>query len=192
MKRVIEEVQQLKSKFNNLKCLETGTIRWYTEKHESTRHISEVINLDGHLKSLDIEPEHIKVSKDICKDSDNVTWIECDSLDYLAKDKDEYHFVLLDSVNNPDHIMKEFRLIAKRVHEGGSIMIDDAGIDMQGNYTPNPNEQYNHELYAMKGRVVWGWCKEHDVESEVVMGGHSTQILIPVTENNAKLFMELL
>lgn len=188
MKRVREEVQQLKSKFKNLKCLETGTIRTYTEKHESTRHISEVINLDGHLKSLDIEPEHIKVSKDICKDSDNVTWIECDSLDYLGKDKDEYHFVLLDSVNNPDHIMKEFRLIAKRVHEGGSIMIDDAGTDMQGNYTPNPNEQHQ----ARKGWAVWDWCKEHDVESEVVMGGHSTQILIPITEKNIKIFEEIL
>ena len=188
MKRVKEEVHGLKSKFKYLNCLETGTIRTYTERHESTRHISEVIGLDGHLKSLDIEPKHIAVSKDICKNCDNITWIECDSLDYLEKDTDKYHFVLLDSVNEPDHIMNEFKLIAKRVHVGGSIMVDDAGTDMQGDYTPNPDERFQ----AKKGWDVWDWCKANNVEAEVVMGGHSTQILIPVTEDNAKLFKELL
>lgn len=180
MKRVKEEVYNLKSKFEYLNCLETGTIRSYNEKHESTRHISEVIGSNGHLKSLDIEPEHIKVSKTICKGLENITWIECDSLEYLKKDEDKYHFVLLDSVNDPTHIMEEFKLVAKRVHVGGCIMIDDAGIDMQGNYTPNPNEKFQ----PRKGWQVWDWCKENGVESRIVMGGHSTQVLIPITENN--------
>jgi len=188
MKRVKEEVLGLKSKFKRMNCLETGTIRTYTERHESTRHISEVIGTGGHLKSLDIEPKHIAVSKDICKNCDNITWIECDSLDYLAKDTENYHFVLLDSVNDPEHIMKEFRLIAKRVHVGGSIMVDDAGTDMQGNYTPNPNERFQ----ARKGWDVWDWCNANGVEAKIVMGGHSTQILIPVTKTNSKLFEELL
>ena len=187
MRRVREEVEGLKKKFNYLNCLETGTIRTYTEKHESTRHISEVIGLDGHLKSLDIEPKHIAVSKDICKNRDNITWIECDSHDYLSKDTDKYHFVLLDSVNDPDFIMKEFRLIAKRVHDGGSIMVDDAGTDMGGNYTPNPNERFQ----AKKGWAVWDWCKANDVDSHIVLGGHSTQVLIPITEKNSKIFKEM-
>ena len=59
---------------------------------------------------------------------------------------------------------------------------------MEGNYTPNPDSPHQ----ARKGWDVWDWCKANNVESEVVMGGHSTQILIPVTEDNAKLFNELL
>jgi predicted O-methyltransferase YrrM len=188
MHRVREEVKNLYNNFDKLNCIETGTIRTFTEKHESTRHISEVLGDRGHLKSLDIEPKHIEISKKIVGDVDNVEWIECDSIDYLRSDKDHYNFVFLDSVNDPNHIMEEFKLVAKRVYVGGAIMIDDAGTDMQGNYTPNPNQQHQ----ARKGWGVWDWCKANEVEAEVVMGGHSTQILIPVTENNAKLFEELL
>ena len=91
------------------------------------------------------------MSKDICKGLENITWIECDSLEYLKKDEDKYHFVLLDSVNDPTHIMEEFKLVAKRVHVGGCIMIDDAGIDMQGNYTPNLMKNFKQERKYKSG-----------------------------------------
>jgi hypothetical protein len=188
MIRVKEEVEKLKNKFEYLNCLETGTIRSFDEKHESTRHISEVIGESGDLKSLDIEPNHIGVSKSICVGLTNIEWIECDSLDYLSKDENKYHFVLLDSVNNPEHIMKEFKLIANRVNVGGSIIIDDAGTDLQGNYEVNVNDPYQ----AKKGWDVWDWCQDNEVDSMVVVGGHSTQILIPVTENNSKIFEDKL
>ncbi len=184
MIRVRLEIERLKTKFKYLNCIETGTIRSFHEKHESTRHISEVISNSGHLKSLDIESKHIEISKKICEGLSNIEWIECDSIEYLSKDTDKYHFVLLDSVNDPNHIMAEFRLIANRVHVGGSIMIDDAGVDMEGNYTPNP-ENINQ---AKKGWVVWDWCKANGVDSTIIMGGHSTQILIPITENNKNIF----
>ena len=45
-----------------INALETGTIRTYTEKHESTRWLGESIK-KGHIISIDIESKHIKVSK---------------------------------------------------------------------------------------------------------------------------------
>lgn len=186
MHRVKEEVKTLKEKFETpLNCLETGTIRSYHEKHESTRHISETLGDDGHLKSLDIESKHIEVSKNICGDVKNVSWIECDSLNYLKEDEDEYHFVLLDSVNDPWHIMNEFKLIANRVHEGGSIMVDDAGTDAYGNYQPT-----GERFQAKKGWAVCDWCKSNDVDWQIVVGGHSYQVLIPVTKKNKDRFQQ--
>jgi len=39
MIRVRQEVEKLKNEFEYLNCLETGTIRSFDEKHESTRSL---------------------------------------------------------------------------------------------------------------------------------------------------------
>ena len=67
-------------------------------------------------------------------------------------------------------------------------MVDDAGTDEEGNYTPNPDE----ETQPKKGWHIWDWCKEKGVELSIVSGGHSNQLLIPITEGNMKIFSDSL
>ena len=90
MIRVKEELAKLVNKFDFINCIDTGTIRTYTEKHESTRHISELVGEKGNLKSVDIEQKSLDISKDICKNAANVEWILSDSIEYLKKDNDKY------------------------------------------------------------------------------------------------------
>ena len=174
-------VSALLDKFEYVNCLETGTIRSYDEKHESTRHISEIIGNRGKLKSIDVEEKSINISKDICKNADNVEWILSDSIKYLKNDNDKYHFVLLDSVNNPDHILEEFKLVANRIEIGGCIMVDDAGIDV------NHNVIDSKDLHTpKKGVGVNAFLIENDINFSVFEHGRlGNQLLIEVNEENS-------
>jgi predicted O-methyltransferase YrrM len=172
-------VKSLFDKFDYLNGLETGTIRSYDEKHESTRHISEVLQSNGRLKSIDNNENSIKISQDICNNAENVEWILSDSIEYLSKDEDKYHFVFLDSVNDRDHIFEEFKLVFDRVHDGGVIIVDDSGVNMPS-YNP-----------AEKGLKVFDFLinlKKHlnadeseQIEIGLIQADHCTQLYIPVT-----------
>jgi predicted O-methyltransferase YrrM len=111
-----------------IKALETGTIRSYNERHESTRWLGETIK-EGKIISVDNNPNSITVSKDICKHLNNIEWILGDSLEVLAKqEKESFHFILLDSVNDRHHIFEEFKLALTLIKNGGIIVIDDFGV----------------------------------------------------------------
>jgi predicted O-methyltransferase YrrM len=175
MIQVRNTITKLKNDFTYLNCVETGTIRSYKEKHESTRHISEIIKENGKLKSIDCNPESIKISKDICKNANNVEWILKDSIEYLKNDKDTYQFVLLDSVNDKDHIFEEFKLIIKRISTNGILMVDDAGI------TPN---KIKDASLAVKGIKVSEFLDENNISYDIIAGGHCNQLLLKLTPTN--------
>ena len=40
MQKIIDSIGELQTIFSYIKALETGTIRSFTEKHESTKHIA--------------------------------------------------------------------------------------------------------------------------------------------------------
>lgn len=89
-----------------INALETETIRSYDEKHESTRWLGESI-INGKIVSIDIDSKSIQVSKDICKHLNNIEWIQGDSLEILNNlEESKYNFILLDSVNDKEHIFK--------------------------------------------------------------------------------------
>jgi len=101
-------IKNINSEYIN--ALETGTIRSYNERHESTRWLGENIK-NGKIISVDIEPKSIEISKDICKHLNNIVWIQGDSLDVLKKQpENHFDFILLDSVNDKEHIFEEFKL----------------------------------------------------------------------------------
>jgi predicted O-methyltransferase YrrM len=188
MIRVREELSKLINEFDFLNCLETGTIRTYTEKHESTKHISNLIGTKGKLTSVDIEQESIAISKDICDNAENVAWVLSCSIEYLRKGGDKYHFVLLDSVNDPSHIFEEFKLVAKRIHTDGVLMVDDAGVGLDK--TPL-NDDW---VYAPKKAVqVNQFLSSIGVDYEIVTGGHSgNQLLLKMTQENTRKIKESL
>lgn len=188
MIRVREELSKLINEFDFLNCLETGTIRTYTEKHESTKHISNLIGTKGKLTSVDIEQESIAISKDICDNAENVEWVLSCSIEYLRKDSDKYHFVLLDSVNDPSHILEEFKLVVNQMHEDGILMIDDAGVGLD----KQPLE--SDWVHAPRKAVqVNQFLSDIDVDYKIVVGGHAgNQLLLKATSDNTQKIRESL
>lgn len=124
----------LKQRFTDekLNCLETGTIRSYIENHDSTFHIAEALGEEGSLISIDINPSAIKISKDVCKVCKNIEWVLDSSISYLSNSEEKFHFVFLDSQNNKDFIFEEFRLAIPRMILNSIMVVDDAGVDENG------------------------------------------------------------
>lgn len=186
MKHVIECIEKLKTQFDFIYALETGTIRSFDEKHESTKHISNTLGQKGKLISVDLSEKAINISKQICKNAENVNWILQDSIDYLNKlDKEIYEFVLLDSVNKSEHIFKEFQLVFSHVNKNGIIVIDDAGIKIDGSAK-------DVEVKAEKGHLVWEFLKYCNIDFEVKMTpkGHGTQLILELNYEKYKIIQK--
>jgi len=144
-------------KTDYIHALETGTIRSYEEKHESTRWFGENIK-NGDIISVDNSPEAIKISKDICKHLNNIKWIEDDSVKYLKTlDNNFFDIILLDSVNDKDHIYEEFKIALKLIKTGGILVIDDFGVS-PGFQIPDPTQPT-----AQKGREVFNQLKSNNL-----------------------------
>ncbi len=134
MENLKTAIAVLKERFPGtpLNCVETGTIRSYTENHNSTLHIAESLGKDGSLISVDVNPTAIKISKDICKSYKNVSWILGSSISYFSVTKEKFHFVFLDSQNNKDFIFEEFKLAVPRMLLNSIMIVDDAGVNKDG------------------------------------------------------------
>ena len=170
---------------DNIQAIETGTIRSYYEKHESTRHISETLGDRGQLISVDISPESIEISKNICKHSDNVTWIQSDSILYLSHLRDKkFHFAFLDSVNDKEVIFEEFKLVIPMMLENGIIMVDDAGITADGDNIDSSSE-------AQKSHKVWEFLRFYGIDFSILTtAGHGTQLKIVLYQGNLEKIKE--
>jgi len=193
MQNIVDAIEQLKKKTDkNLLALETGTIRSYHEKHYSTLHIAEALGgkegepLSGGLISIDINPESIRISKDICKDLTNIIWVEGDS---LAKIEDALEqaasgsssplsFVLLDSVNDGDHIFKEFLLVVPYMKPEGILIIDDSGVDLSGEKLDPQNP------HQKKGVDVWKFLTDNNIPFQMkkIPSGRGNNIILTITE----------
>lgn len=182
MQKIIDSIGELQTTFSYIKALETGTIRSFTEKHESTKHIAKKLGKNGDLVSIDTSPKAIEISKKICDKYNNIKWINSNSIDYLKSLNDEtYHFVLLDSANNPEIIWNEFKLIAPRMVTNGILMVDDAGIAKNGK---------RDSTGAKKGYLVWD--KLGDTLVKIVSSPHGTQLKIVFNKENKIRIMEKL
>lgn len=154
-------------------CLETGTIRSYDEKHESTRIIGECCKS---LLSIDNEIKSIKISKDICSNLSTVTWVHGDSLECMSELRGrEYDFILLDSVNDPEHIYEEYLLALKLIKIGGVIMIDDyipSRPQPEGKKGLKIHELFTSKnmLHRLKVGVTWkgAQCIIENVDEEIL------------------------
>lgn len=162
-------------------AIETGTIRTYSEQHESTRHLGETLGDRGRLTSVDASPEAIEVSRDICRGLDNVDWVESESTTYLSTLQGRrFHLAFLDSANDADVIFEEFELVVPRTVEGGIVMVDDAGIT-------STLKRIDRGQPSVKGHRVWRLLEACGAEYEVLRTprGHGTQLRIRLDAPNA-------
>ena len=175
MQKVVDSIGELLKIFPHVKALETGTIRSFTEKHESTKHIAKTLGEKGDLISIDSSQKAIEISKKICNGLNNIKWVNSNSIDYLKSLNNEvYHFVLLDSANNPEIIWNEFELVAPRMITNSILMVDDAGITKEGK---------KDATGAKKGYLVWDKLSKV-VPIKIVSSPHGTQLKIVFNKKN--------
>jgi len=186
MQHVVNVINEIKRSFprQQINAIETGTIRSFHEKHFSTYHISCALGNRGSLISVDISADSIRISRQVCHGSRNVEFVHSDSIKYLKVLKDiRFHFALLDSVNDKNYILEEFRLIVPMMVEGGILIVDDAGITRDGS-------RIDTSVAAQKGHLIWEFLRSCGVRPAVLETtfGHGTQLKIAMTrENLAKI-----
>lgn len=169
MRRVVEAVNELTHRIRtDISAVETGTIRSYSEKHESTRHIAQTLGDKGKLTSIDICPKSIELSKKICESLDNITWIQSDATEYLLKTQEKYDFVLLDSKNCAQTIWNEFKAVLPKLNPGAIVIIDDAGILPDGSGK-------DPRVPAQKGHMIWDKLHEK-MKVKVLSAPHGQQL----------------
>jgi ADP-heptose:LPS heptosyltransferase/glycosyltransferase involved in cell wall biosynthesis/predicted O-methyltransferase YrrM/sulfatase maturation enzyme AslB (radical SAM superfamily) len=191
MQNVVELVKQTLYSFllePQVLALETGTIRSYWEKHESTLHLSKTLGRRGKLISVDMSPESIKISKDICNNASNVEWVLSDSLTYLSSlGGKRFHFVLLDSANDKEIIFQEFLRVVPLMQEDGILVIDDAGINTDGLTIDRTTE-------AQKALKVWEFLCAAGIVFSILESpsGHGTQLTFKLSSANLAKFYSTL
>jgi hypothetical protein len=119
-----------------IRIVETGTARSTDESyHEldgwSTLTLARCCTLYGgtasFLYSIDINPEHIKASKEIVPKElhPHVRWLLGNSLSKLRLVRPRIDLLYLDSADDPDHILKEFKAARSRLRSWTMVVIDD-------------------------------------------------------------------
>lgn len=187
MQYVIDAINDIIKNVNNtnyiITVLETGTIRSYHEKHDSTLHIARTLGNLGNVISIDNSMDSINIAKDICNGLTNIKWIHDDShnaLKDLLKYDYKFDFIFLDSMNDRDFIFEEFKISIPMMKVNGILMVDDAGINIDGTGIDEYPQQ--------KGERVWQFLKNNNYPVETKVIGHGmTQIKIVVTEELIKL-----
>jgi len=176
-----ETIEELFLRYPKLFCLETGTTRSVTEGHNSTLIIGEALGSNGHLLSLDNCFAHINVSMGMCAHLNNTMWHYEDSLKFLNRYHLRLHFVYLDSLNDADHIWQEFKLVSVMMVNQGIILIDDAGLSLEGRKLSGSLEKKGHKVYDVLVRA--------GVSVKVVAGSHGTQLQIDFKGQRDKILL---
>ena len=111
--------------------VETGCIRDADEGTESTLTIASTLNRRGKFYTFEISKEHISVCQSLCRDYNQyINYVEGDSIGSLTRMAstnalDAVHLALFDSVNDGDHIWKEFKTCEKAFRTNSIVIIDD-------------------------------------------------------------------
>ena len=160
MQNVSDAIYELKEKFPNdiIKTIEFGTIPVVdaSSSGQSTILISYALGDRGSLISVDHNIKSIEASKEVCQRRDNIIWVESDSVEYLKKCDDVFHFAFLDSHPDKDVTFREFALVVPKMIIGGILMIDDAGITKDGQNIDNTG--------CTKAHKVWEFLRNIDAD----------------------------
>ena len=100
----------------------------------STLIFSDYANfVNGHLYSCDIDNKNINSAKKFTKKNSNfITFMKDDSLNFLKNFEKKIDFLYLDSLdgqfpNASEHQLNEIKLAVKNLHEKSLVLLDDKG-----------------------------------------------------------------
>jgi len=123
--------RMLRLEIINPVIVETGCIRSLTEGTESTLTIASMVKDKGTFYTFELEPRHIAICKELCAGYNQyINYIEGDSVSNLHSMVNDQtistiDFAFLDSVNDGNHIWKEFETIEHLFHKGSTLVVDD-------------------------------------------------------------------
>lgn len=126
-----KHLQKLLEGENNPTVIETGCIRDLNEGTESTLTISSTLEGRGTFYTFELSKENIETCKKICQDHNRyITYVQGDSVANLkkmvkSKTLKSVDFAFFDSVNDGDHIFKEFKVVENLFNEGSVAVFDD-------------------------------------------------------------------
>lgn len=130
MNEIIEKyLSEVVAQYKEPVVIETGCIREH--KRGSTWTIAKILKGHGLFFSFEININHIKVCREICKKyNDNINYVHGDSTKkirefLLEKPKIEINFAVLDSENSGLTIFREFRLLEKNLAPRAIVIVDD-------------------------------------------------------------------
>jgi SAM-dependent methyltransferase len=159
--REFEEYRWLDQRFHTFKrafqlmiereaklLIETGTARGNRSEGESSKLFAGFCETyGGHVYSVDINQNHIDISKNICREYSTISHVCCDSIVFLENFRAKFRsseildFIYIDSFDfgadnhNPpqDHALKEVQAAVKLMNNNKSIiLIDDWGLPYGG------------------------------------------------------------
>lgn len=117
--------------FPNPNIIETGCIRDPKENTNSTLILSSVFKNKGNFWSIDINPKHIEMCKKACGGYNKyIKYMQGDSLNILKKliysgALDVVHLAYFDSLNDDEHIFREFKIVEGCLIKGSIVIVDD-------------------------------------------------------------------
>jgi hypothetical protein len=188
MGQAIDAIQETLQRFPHeasILALETRGALGRHKAEQSTRQLSRALASKGRLVSLDRDPESIRAGRAVCREAGNVEWVLCDPQSYLKLGAgQQFHFVFLDSANDPDIIFAEFALVAPLMLENGTLVVNEAGV--------RTDKQGCDGSQARKGRRIWQFFLACDADYQVVEtpGRQGTQIKLVFTPENKRLISE--
>jgi len=135
---IINYLSEVLKQFPAPVVFETGCIRDLNEGTESTLTIASVLQGRGSFYSFEYEPEHIRICRELCKDyNDAIHYVEGDSVTRLKEmvgsgTLTTIHFAFFDSVNDPEHVFNEFKIVEALFPTGAVLMVDDVLWERKG------------------------------------------------------------
>jgi hypothetical protein len=119
-------------------CLETGCIRRSEGGTDSTLAIAAAIADRGRFYSFEIDPTHIELCKQKCRDlNDHIQYVQGDAKVNLRRLRDEgkleaVHLAFFDSADDPEQIWEEFKAVEDLFVAGSLVIVDDAIRGVKG------------------------------------------------------------
>ena len=164
MVHLIHACQVVDRRFTGpIHAIEIGTIRSRDEGTLSTLHMIRNLKPGSHVLSVDISPEAIGISKEMCeKYSSNIDWICSDGAQcLLTLENDSFELLLLDGSDDPEVTLKEFTIGFPKLRKGGICIVDNSGVKSDGSGT-----EYGHG--GIKGHLIWRYCVENHIGYEIL------------------------
>ncbi len=127
-----KHLQKLLERKGNPTVIETGCIRDPNEETKSTLTISSILKGRGTFYTFELSKENIETCKKICQDYNrHIIYVQGDSVTNLkkmvgSKTLRSVDFAFFDSVNDGDHIFKEFKVVENLFNKGSIAVFDDA------------------------------------------------------------------
>ena len=120
-----------------LAIVETGTIRHHawarSDGHSTIRFANYVRGCGGLLRSIDIDPHAVSISKSLVGDvgRHDIEVIEANSVEWLAKNSGYIDILYLDSANDAELILAEAKAASAELTDEALILIDDTNTEQQ-------------------------------------------------------------